>query len=703
MNNGRSLTDHRPSTSDPLAEAWTLVDALPCLVGVCDLNLQLVFTNAAVRQTLDLAFLQQALSLHSATQACAIQNSTPQEAFEDRVDLKNLDQTSFIAKLVFSPYQHVGIQGWVFHITDVSKATENDLTLSVITRHSQIGMWHFDLRKKMLYWSDDIYAMLELDPQLIAPNFHDFINKVHPDDKDLVSTRYTEKLAAGELQQLIFRVIDSHGNTRWLESKSELVTDSSNTYKRLQGTLQDITEQKAVERQLEKANADLADTVQILRHVAQYDVLTHLPNRALLADRMQQALLHHERTGRYVAVAFLDLDKFKAINDKHGHNIGDMLLIQVAMRMKATLREEDTISRIGGDEFVLVLGELASPEECEPLIKRLLASLAEPISVDNLSLQVSASIGLTLFPQDKVDAEQLLRHADQAMYLVKESGGNNYRFFDIAQDVAAKSQRESVEKVKSALHKNEFVLYYQPKVNMCTGQLIGAEALIRWQHPERGLLAPIHFLPYIENHELSIELGEWVIETALQQIAFWQARGYKIPVSVNIGALQLQQPDFPQRLHQILLKHPHVKPEYLELEILETSALQDIYLVSSTLDACHKLGVTFALDDFGTGYSSLAYLKRLKADSLKIDQTFVRDMLEDEDDLAIIKGIVSLAGTFKRHVIAEGVETVAHGAALISLGCVLAQGYGIAKPLPAKDLLNWYSHWQPDPSWANKR
>jgi EAL domain-containing protein (putative c-di-GMP-specific phosphodiesterase class I) len=254
-----------------------------------------------------------------------------------------------------------------------------------------------------------------------------------------------------------------------------------------------------------------------------------------------------------------------------------------------------------------------------------------------------------------------------------------------------------------ALEREEFVLHYQPKVNMRTGQVTGAEALIRWQHPEKGLLAPALFLPETENDPLAIALGEWVINTALTQIERWQALGLDLPVSVNVDAYQLQQATFADRVRNILSKHPRVAKGAMQLEVLETSALEDIAQVSKVIEACAQMGVAFALDDFGTGYSSLTYLKRLKVEMLKIDQSFVRDMLQDPDDLAILEGVIGLAAAFKRKVIAEGVETIAHGTALLGLGCELAQGYGIARPMPAEQMVNWIATWQPDAAWSRKR
>ena len=438
-----------------------------------------------------------------------------------------------------------------------------------------------------------------------------------------------------------------------------------------------------------------------LEHIAHYDALTGMPNRVLLADRLQQAMLQSQRRNSALAVAYLDLDGFKPVNDQHGHEVGDQLLVTLSQRMKASLRESDTLARIGGDEFVALLVDIGERRDCELLLSRLLQAAATPVRVDGALLQLSASIGVTLYPQDNADADQLVRHADQAMYLAKQAGKNRFHLFDVAQDAAIQSQRESLEHIRVALDRQEFVLYYQPKVNMRTGAIIGAEALIRWQHPERGLLAPAAFLPVIEGQPISIEIGEWVIQTALAQMALWRGAGLDIGVSVNIGALQLQQPGFVARLGTLLAAHPTVPAQSLELEILETSALEDMAQISEVMHACQAIGVRFALDDFGTGYSSLTYLKRLPAELLKIDQSFVRDMLTDVDDLAIVKGVIGLASAFRRSVIAEGVETVAHGQTLLALGCDLAQGYGIARPMPAADLPGWARQWRPDVGWMD--
>ncbi|HOE41936.1 MAG TPA: EAL domain-containing protein [Rhodoferax sp.] len=439
-----------------------------------------------------------------------------------------------------------------------------------------------------------------------------------------------------------------------------------------------------------------------LEHLAHFDALTGLPNRVLLADRLRHGMAQVARRGQRLAVAYLDLDGFKFVNDTYGHEVGDQLLLLLSGRMKQALRDGDTLARIGGDEFVAVLMELAGPSESEPLLTRLLAAADAPASLLGLELRVSASIGVSFFPQNQeVDAEQLMRQADQAMYQAKQAGKNRYQFFDAEHDLSLPGQIESLQRVRLALTGSEFVLHYQPMVNLRSAAVVGAEALIRWQHPQQGLLLPGAFLPLLEEHALAIELGRWVIDTALAQMASWLAAGTHLPVSVNVGARQLQHSGFVEDLRASLVRHPQVNPADLQLEVQEISALEDLARVTEVMAQCRAMGVHFALDDFGTGYSSLTYLKRLPVSQFKIDQSFVRDMLDDPDDLSILAGVVNVSVSFHRAVIAEGVESVAHGQLLLRLGCDLAQGFGIARPMLAGELAGWVANWQGDPLWGD--
>ena len=431
-----------------------------------------------------------------------------------------------------------------------------------------------------------------------------------------------------------------------------------------------------------------------LEHIAHYDALTQLPNRSLLADRLQQAIFTSQRHNSLLAVLFIDLDGFKKVNDHHGHDAGDELLVELSKRMKNILREEDTLARIGGDEFVVVLVNLEAPSDCEIILRRLLESTSESVYIEGEAVSVSASIGVTFYPKDNVDADLLMRHADQAMYQAKQSGKNRYHYFDVQMDSMLQSQGAIQNEIQDALNQDEFELYYQPKVNLTQNTVIGVEALIRWNHPKRGLLVPSEFLPFIENHPFSVELDQWVMETALKQMSEWRVQSLEMNISVNVNAYFLQQKNFIQILERLLSQYSDLPKFSLEIEVLETTALENISNISDLVHICRDMGVNFALDDFGTGYSSLMYLRHLPARTIKIDKSFVRDMLVDMDDRAIIDGILKLASVFNREVIAEGVETVAHFEALLDMGCEQVQGYGIARPMPADQVSDWVLNWK---------
>ena len=430
-----------------------------------------------------------------------------------------------------------------------------------------------------------------------------------------------------------------------------------------------------------------------LEHMAHFDALTDLPNRLLLSDRLRQAIALSKRSGQPLAVLYLDLDGFKLINDLHGHDVGDALLVAMSKRIGGILRDTDTLARIGGDEFVAVLVDMYSNAKLKGVLDRILKACSVPVHIGDLRLELTASIGVTTYPHDDAGEDQLMRHADLAMYEAKQAGKNRYHLFDAFREAEGKSRHVYVRRLGEALENDELMLHYQPKVNMKTGAVVGVEALLRWQHPERGLLAPAQFLPLIEGHHLNEDIGIWVAGHALTQMEQWRQAGIRMPVSINLAPNQLQDGRFPVVLRELLARYPHIAPCDLELEILETSAMRDIEAVSRVMQSCRRLGVQFSIDDFGTGYSSLTYLKSLPACTLKIDQSFVRDMLSDHEDLAIVRGVIGLAKAFGREVIAEGVESQEHAAGLLEMGCELAQGYGIARPMPANALPGWLAEW----------
>jgi len=446
------------------------------------------------------------------------------------------------------------------------------------------------------------------------------------------------------------------------------------------GLFADITEIKNTERQLED--------------LAHYDALTQLANRTLLSDRLGQALAQARRRDTLLAVCFLDLDNFKPINDSYGHDVGDKLLIEVAKRLNAVVRSGDTVARMGGDEFVLLITNIDDIEELAPVLTRINQKIAEEISLDSHIFSVSASIGVAIYPLDNVDADTLIRHADLSMYEAKQAGRDCYHVFDVKLDQQVHEHHARIERIGSALRSEEFCLFYQPKVNMKTHEVTGMEALLRWHHPEKGLLGAADFLPVIESHELIIAVGDWVLAQAVQQIQHWRGQGLDLQVSVNVSARQIQHPDFVNKLESLLATYPDVHPSLLELELLETSALETRQTAEVVEDAGQRLGVYFALDDFGTGYSSLTYLRQLPVRTLKIDRSFVSTMHQSEGDMAIVKGIIELAQTFKRHTVAEGVETKAECETLLEIGCDTIQGYYIAKPMPADEVFDWVQQFQ---------
>ena len=453
------------------------------------------------------------------------------------------------------------------------------------------------------------------------------------------------------------------------------------------GLFSDITQSKYQQEQLQM--------------IAHYDPLTGLPNRVLFADRLNQAIAHARREKSYLAICFLDLDGFKPINDQYGHDAGDQVLVQVADRIRQCIREEDSVSRHGGDEFVLLLGDIHSLDQCHQAIERIHRMIAEHYIVNEHKVLITASSGLTLFPLDDADPDTLLRHADQAMYQAKLAGKNRHSLFDAGQNQQIIDHHKRLRDIEDAFMKQAFRLYYQPKLDVKHARIYGVEALLRWLDKERGLIPPMEFLPTIASTELEIRIGNWVIEQAWQQLASWHQQGLALEVSVNISAYHLLWPGFFTHLQSVMQNYPEVSSRFFQLEILESTSFDDLAAVKRIMQRCHEhLGIQIALDDFGTGYASLTHFRHFAIDTIKIDQSFVRDMLDDPDDYAIIESIIGLSQAFRREVIAEGVENQQQGEVLVLLNCHLLQGYFIARPMPNSEISQWIqvfklnSHWQ---------
>jgi diguanylate cyclase (GGDEF)-like protein len=470
----------------------------------------------------------------------------------------------------------------------------------------------------------------------------------------------------------------------------------------------DITARKTAEIELLQARADLEKLVEIrtlelsrtvmelekkaveqkvaeahIQRLAHFDALTGLPNRLLLNDRCQQALSVAQRGRQSVALMFLDLDHFKNINDSLGHRVGDHVLVELAARLKSAVREQDTVSRLGGDEFILLLPDTDALGAAHVADKLLQAALM-PLQIEQHELTVTPSIGISLFPKDGADLDTLSKCADAAMYRAKADGRNGYRFY--TSEIQAQSDRMLLldNALRRALERKQLELHYQPQISLVTGQVVGAEALLRWTHPELGSISPVEFIPIAENNGLILPIGEWVMRTATQQLSTWIARGMApITMAVNLSALQFRHPNLPQLVTRIL-EDAALPPQLLEIELTEGVAMTHPLEAVAVMNELHQRGVRMAIDDFGTGYSSLSYLKRFQVYKLKIDQSFVRDITEDPDDKAIVGAIISMASSLGLQTIAEGVETEGQLEFLRARGCNEAQGFYFSRPLPTQ-------------------
>ncbi|WP_342119994.1 bifunctional diguanylate cyclase/phosphodiesterase [Pseudoduganella sp. OTU4001] len=422
-------------------------------------------------------------------------------------------------------------------------------------------------------------------------------------------------------------------------------------------------------------------------HMAHHDTLTGLPNRSLICDRLQQSIAHAERNGESVLVAFIDLDSFKLVNDTLGHNAGDELLKEVAGRMVGCVRREDTVGRFGGDEFVLVLPHLDDdPQVLVPLLNKILESVVEPISLEGQKMQVSCSIGVAVYPRDGRDTDTLMMHADAAMYRAKESGKNNCQFYTHEMNAGLEEKLALTEGLRKALEEDQLSLVYQPKINLESGRMFGVEALLRWQHPQRGNIPPNQFIPLAEENGLIIQIGEWALREACRQARAWQDAGLPpLAVSVNVSARQFEDPRLVERV-AAALQASGLHPQWLELEVTESMIMRDTAQSVARMRQLEAMGIALAIDDFGTGYSSLAALKSFPISRLKIDQSFIRDLAGSADDQAIACAIISLAHQLDMRVIAEGVETEQQCSFLQQHGCDEVQGYLYGRPVPPQQI-----------------
>jgi len=532
---------------------------------------------------------------------------------------------------------------------------------------SNLALWDWDLRTDKVYFNESWSTLIGTQPRESTFDGKDVALWNHPDDRQVFAAALGNAVkGVSEVFDCEYRVANSAGEWIWIHSRGKVTQrDESGRALRLTGTSTDVTKRKRAEERAE--------------YLATRDALTGLPNRVLLHDRLEQAVFNAARHRSGFAFMFIDLDRFKTINDSLGHQVGDELLKRVAARLTACVRATDTVARLGGDEFAVILENLGGSgddEGAQQVAEKMIAAMGAPMLIESQHLSTSCSIGISLYPGDGKDSASLMKNADVAMYYAKEKGRNNYQFFSGEMNSRAQERLAVENYLRLALRRNELVLHYQPRMTVDTRELVGVEALLRWQHPRRGLLAPDRFIEVAEDSGLIVPIGEWVLENACAQLRAWQQAvkpGLRLSVNLSVG--QVNDGERLYRSVESAMRDSGIEPGTLELELTESHLMQDIDEKAALLNRLGDLGVGLAIDDFGTGYSSLSYLKRLPVDAIKIDGSFVRDIGDDPNDEAIIKAVVAMAHSLHLSVVAEGVETQAQLQALRELGCDEYQGF----------------------------
>jgi diguanylate cyclase (GGDEF)-like protein/PAS domain S-box-containing protein len=540
------------------------------------------------------------------------------------------------------------------------------------TEAADVGLWDWDPRSNATYMSPVFKRQIGYRDEEVPNRYEEWESRLHPEDHARTLTMVQDYLAGRVPNyEVEYRLRHKDGSYRWFLSRGAVQRDEAGEAARMLGVQVDITERRRAEEQVGR--------------LAHYDSLTGLPNRVLFADRLDQAMIESDRHGRLVGVAFLDLDRFKNINDTLGHDAGDQLLKAVAERLTGAVRKGDTVARLSGDEFTLILADMGHMDDVVRVAQKVLDAFTQPFHVAGRELHMTASLGITLYPFDVKDVSGLLRNADIAMYRAKEHGRNTYQFYAADMMTKAVENLALENDLRHAVARGELVLHYQPIIGCADGEILGMEALVRWQHGTRGLIPPLQFIPLAEDTGLIVPIGEWVLREACTQCRRWQ-REFKRPlrIAVNLSARQFGQPPIARTVRRVL-EGTGLDPATLELEITESVLLHHDAEKLESLRALAEIGVTLSIDDFGTGYSSLSYLKRFPVDALKIDQSFTHDIPDDADDTALARAIIHMAHILGLKIVAEGVETQAQFEFFRSEHCDAAQGFYFSKPLPAEE------------------
>ena len=539
------------------------------------------------------------------------------------------------------------------------------------------GVWDWNIITDQVCYSKRWKAMLGYSEDEIGEGFSEFQDRVHPDDSVELWANFNQ-FSSGLTPVFLheFRVQAKDQSYRWIVCQGFVISHSESAKPlRLVGMHSDITELKNAESQL--------------AFMAHHDALTGLINRTLLHTRLEHAMQVCAHEDTLVAVCFIDIDDFKFINDRYGHSVGDSVLLEVANRLKKQVRIGDSLSRIGGDEFVVVLERLPNEQAAQKIFNELLNVFKAPLLMDEATFSLSASMGVSFFPHHGTTIDMLNRNADTAMYRAKALGKNSFQVYceSMSQDLVGRLEMEA--DLKEAMTQKQFELYYQPKVNLKTSKVVGFEALIRWNHPVKGLIRPDEFMPLAEDQGYIVPIGEWVLRQACQDLLSLQDEaGFFGTIAVNVSGVQLENSGFLQTVEQIF-EQPDITPKDIELEITESAIMNNPMRWTNLLAQLQFMGFKISIDDFGTGYSSLNYLKKLPVNQLKIDKSFVDDLTFDEDDRVIISAVISLAAAMKMSCVAEGIETQAQLNKLVEMGCEQGQGYLFSQPLPLKEIKTW--------------
>lgn len=540
------------------------------------------------------------------------------------------------------------------------------------------GVWDWNLENNDIFFSHQYMRLLGYEHDEKWTSLADWEKHCHPDDLPIIMAAFQAHLnGKTELFRSEHRIQSKDGSWKWLLARGTVVhrNSSDNQPSRMIGSSADITERKLHEAQID--------------FLVNHDPLTGLPNRILAKDRFIQAMAFAERLDGKAALIFLDLDNFKSINDTLGHTAGDKLLKVVSLKLQECVREADTVSRQGGDEFVIILANIRASDNISLVVNKILAQISLPMSIDGQDLSISSSLGIAVYPDDGNDFDTLMKKADVAMYKAKEAGKNTACFYTYKMNIDAYERLSIRNGLQKALSNNELILHYQPQINLTSGKVIGAEALLRWVHPEQGMVAPSRFITIAEESGLIVPIGDWVLHEACRQVALWQQAGWAdCLIAVNLSAVQFKRGNLEQSILNAI-SEANIEPTSLELELTESILIQDTEYVLAILQRLKALGVYLSIDDFGTGYSSLSYLKRFAVDKLKIDQSFIREMQHNPNDAAIVRAIIQMARSLNLKTIAEGVETESMANLLHLHHCDEAQGYFYAKPMPADEFFSY--------------